>query len=114
MKQAQVDFQEISSQGWALGVKVIVATQHPIAEHLGEYGSTLLANLGARIGVGGLEPSGAGALFAIARYDRLPNHNLNFERAAKPFDALCDLRLSDDPGRSFPTVAPVAGVDHQD
>jgi hypothetical protein len=35
----------------------------PDSEHLGTYGSTLLANLGARIGVGGLEPSGAGALF---------------------------------------------------
>lgn len=54
---------DTAAMGRKVGVSVVAATQHPIAEHLGPFGSTLKANLGARIGTGALEPEGAGALF---------------------------------------------------
>ena len=57
------DLQVISSMGRALGMSLVLMTQHPIAEHMGPFGSTVKANMGARIGVGALEPEGAGALF---------------------------------------------------
>ncbi len=54
---------DAAAMGRKVGVTVIAATQHPIAEHLGPFGSTFKANLGARIGTGALEPEGAGSLF---------------------------------------------------
>lgn len=54
---------DAAALGRKVGVTVIAATQHPIAEHLGPFGSTFKANLGARIGTGALEPEGAGSLF---------------------------------------------------
>ncbi|MEM9612908.1 MAG: FtsK/SpoIIIE domain-containing protein [Actinomycetota bacterium] len=54
---------DVAALGRKVGVTVIAATQHPIAEHLGPFGSTFKANLGARIGTGALEPEGAGSLF---------------------------------------------------
>ena len=57
------DLQAVFAMGRALGMSLIPMTQHPIAEHMGPFGSTMKANLGARIGVGNLEPEGAGALF---------------------------------------------------
>ncbi len=57
------DLQALFAMGRALGMSLIPMTQHPIAEHMGPFGSTMKANLGARIGVGNLEPEGAGSLF---------------------------------------------------
>lgn len=62
-KEAWVQLEKITSMGRALGVNVILATQHPIAEHLGPYGSTMIANSAGRIGIGALEPFGAKTLF---------------------------------------------------
>ncbi|MEZ5411222.1 MAG: hypothetical protein R2761_24545 [Acidimicrobiales bacterium] len=62
-KEAWVQLEKITSMGRALGVNVILATQHPIAEHLGPYGSTMIANTAGRIGIGALEPFGAKTLF---------------------------------------------------
>ena len=60
------DLQALFAMGRALGMSLVPMTQHPIAEHMGPFGSTMKANLGARIGVGNLEPEGAGSLFGKA------------------------------------------------
>ena len=60
---AQSDAASIAMMGRALGINLVISQQHPIGETMGTYGSSLIANLGARIGVGSLEPSGAGTLF---------------------------------------------------
>ncbi|MEM9889833.1 MAG: hypothetical protein AAF962_03135 [Actinomycetota bacterium] len=54
---------DVGALGRKVGVSVVAATQHPIAEHLGPFGSTFKSNLGARIGTGALEVEGAAALF---------------------------------------------------
>ncbi len=61
--RAMGDLQLIMSNGRSLGVSVVANTQHPIAEHLGPFGSTIKSNFGARIVVGAIEPEGASALF---------------------------------------------------
>lgn len=55
--------QSVTAMGRSLGVSVVMMTQHPIAEHLGRFGSTMKANLGARIMLGACEAEGASALF---------------------------------------------------
>ncbi len=57
------DLQAIAAMGRALGMSLVLLTQHPIAEHMGPFGSTVKANMGAKIGVGSLEAEGAGSLF---------------------------------------------------
>ena len=62
-KTAWVQLEMITSMGRALGINCILMTQHAIAEHLGPYGSTMIANMAARVGIGALEPSAAKTLF---------------------------------------------------
>ncbi|MCP4967699.1 MAG: hypothetical protein GY926_21005, partial [bacterium] len=61
------DLQAIAAMGRALGMSLVLLTQHPIAEHMGPFGSTVKANMGAKIGVGSLEAEGAGSLFGKAQ-----------------------------------------------
>ncbi len=62
-KASWVQLEMITSMGRALGINCVLMTQHAIAEHLGPFGSTMIANTNARIGIGALEPSGAKTLF---------------------------------------------------
>jgi len=62
-KTAWVQLEMITSMGRALGINCILMTQHAIAEHLGPYGSTMIANMAARVGIGALEASAAKTLF---------------------------------------------------
>ncbi len=62
-KEAWIQLEKVTSMGRALGINVVLATQHPIAEHVGPYGSTMFANMAGRIGVGALESYGAKTLF---------------------------------------------------
>jgi len=62
-KTAWVQLEMITSMGRALGINCILMTQHAIAEHLGPFGSTMIANMAARVGIGALEPSAAKTLF---------------------------------------------------
>lgn len=60
------DLQLVSSNGRSLGMSVVVNTQHPIAQHLGPFGSTIKSNFGGKIITGAIEPEGAGALISRA------------------------------------------------
>lgn len=60
------DLQAIAAMGRALGMTLVLLTQHPISEHMGPFGSTIKANLGARIAIGSVEAEGAGSLFGKA------------------------------------------------
>ena len=62
-KTAWTQLEMITSMGRALGINCVLMTQHAIAEHLGPFGSTMIANLAARVGIGALEPSAAKTLF---------------------------------------------------
>jgi len=62
-KTAWVQLEMITSMGRALGINCILMTQHAIAEHLGPFGSTMIANMAARVGIGALEASAAKTLF---------------------------------------------------
>mgnify|MGYP003555930728 FL=1 len=62
-KTAWVQLEMITSMGRALGINCVLMTQHAIAEHLGPYGSTMIANMAARVGIGALESSAAKTLF---------------------------------------------------
>jgi len=62
-KAAWTQLEMITSMGRALGINCILMTQHAIAEHLGPYGSTMIANMAARVGIGALEASAAKTLF---------------------------------------------------
>ena len=53
----------ITSVGRALGINCVLMTQHAMAEHLGPFGSTMIANMAARVGIGALEASAAKTLF---------------------------------------------------
>jgi hypothetical protein len=65
------DLHDVTSQARALGVNVVIATQHTIGETMGGsgYGTTLVANMGGRIGLGSMEPSGASTLFGRTHGD---------------------------------------------
>ena len=62
-KDAWIQLEKVTSMGHALGINVVLATQHPISEHVGPFGSTMFANMAGRIGIGALEAYGAKTLF---------------------------------------------------
>lgn len=63
--QAMAGLAQLASMGRACGVSMVICPQHPIADNLGPngLGSTLKANINARIGTGNLEPEAVRILF---------------------------------------------------